>query len=372
MQKIKILHVMPVFRTGGAEKLVLQYAQTFDKKVYEFHVACCVEDGELRSEFERAGVEVCVASRKTDGGKSGVYKKIEKYIEETKPDIIHTHLFGADMIGYKIKKKYGHAIQWISTLHNVEVDTSYAMKLVWKKILKYTDKVVVVSETVGTFASRRFKINSDKFALIPNGIEVKQWLPISELQLFSKEKLRIGTVGRLWEQKGHVYLLRALPLLTQFSYELHIFGDGPLKKKLMDEAEKLGCAEAIIWHGVTTDMAAALKDIDIVVQPSLWEGQSLVIMEAMAAARVVIATPAAGEGLILDTENGYIVPSKNPEALAEKIRFVRGHQKEAQDVVKNARASAKKYFDISKNIEALSGLYQNLVVPYTDNNTTEV
>ncbi len=362
MAKIKILHVIPIFATGGAERLVLHYATFFPKDRYEIHVATCVEDGELREKFEALGfVHVYVGSRTRDRGRLGAYKKLRNYVEKIKPDIIHTHLISADLFGFFMKRKYKNQIQWVSTMHNVESATSAGRQLLWKIILKRADRVISVSERVEEFTLRQFKVSKEKSIVLRNGVDTRIWLTVPMRGLFGQPTLRLATVGRLWEQKGHIYLLRALPALKDINYELHIFGDGPLRAALEAEALKLGVSDHIIWHGITTDIPLQIKNIDVVVQPSLWEGLSLVVMEMMAAGRVVITTPAAGDELLQHDTNGFIVPAKNPEALAEKIRFIFEKKAELIQVGKEAREYARHNFDILNNVTGLQKIYQQLL-----------
>ncbi|MBI2436500.1 MAG: glycosyltransferase family 4 protein [Candidatus Magasanikbacteria bacterium] len=360
-KKTKILHIIPIFATGGAEKLVLQYAKMFDPKKYEVHVASCVEDGELRTEFEKlAHVHIFVGSRTADGGRRAVYARLEKYVEEIKPDIIHTHMLSADWAGFVFRRKYGKNIKWVSTMHNVETATSWWRQMLWKYILKRADKVISVSQKVEDFVLDNFGIQRNKSVVLQNGIELTKWIKVSTDGLFSKKKLRIACVGRFWEQKGHIYLLQACALLGDLEYELHLFGGGPLEENLKKEAQRLGIQQNVVWHGMVSDVERYMADIDIVAQPSLWEGLSLVVMEVMAAGRPVIATPVAGAELIDDTKNGYIVPAKNPQALAEKIHYVSQHREEALRVALPARTYATSHFDIVQNVQSLEGIYSQL------------
>ena len=361
MSKIKILHVIPVFATGGAERLVLEYAKFFDPEKYEIHVASCVDDGELRQKFEALkNVRVMVCKR-SEGGRMVRYKKLANYVSEIKPDIIHTHLISADLFGYGIKRKYKDQIKWVSTMHNVESATSTWRQMLWKFILPKSDRVISVSERVEEFTLDTFKISKEKSIVLRNGIESDKWLTIPMAGLLKDQTIRIASIGRLWEQKGHTYLLQALPLLQDIPYEVHMFGDGPLRDKLETEARIQGVAEKVIWHGVQSDIPRYMRNIDIVVQPSLWEGLSLVVMEMMAAGRVVITTPAGGDELIQDGITGYVIPYKNPHAIAEKIREVSEDKKTAIQCGRAARVYAKEQFDISKNIYELEKIYTNLL-----------
>lgn len=359
-KKIKILHVIPIFATGGAERLVLQYAKLFDKETYEIFVASCVDDGELRKKFEELkNISVYIGSRR-EGGRIRAYQKLAEYVAHIQPDIIHTHLLSADLFGYLMKKRYGNRIRWITTMHNIELATSLWRQLLWKFILKKAEKVISVSERVEKFTHDIFHIKKDRSVVSRNGVETEQWLRVPVRMIGRDKTLHLASVGRLWEQKGHVFLLQALALINDIPTVLHIFGDGPLRKKLQAEAHHLGIEGRVIWHGIQGDMPQNIKDIDIVVQASLWEGLSLVVMEMMAAGKIVITTPAGGDELIDNGHTGFIVPVKNSSALAEKIRFVYENKKNMDKIARAARAYAQENFDISKNIHELEKIYTNI------------
>jgi len=360
--KIKILHIIPVFATGGAERLVLQYAQLLDHTKFEIHVASCVEDGPLRSTFDDTkDIHVFVGSREKDGGRRAVYKKLETYAVSLKPDVVHTHMLSADFFGYKLKKKLGKHIRWVSTMHNVETATSFLRQVLWKYILKKADRVIAVSENVARFTRKTFHVSDKKLITIKNGVVIDVWkdLPIKKLLKTKNHVLQIASVGRLWEQKGHVYLLRALSLLQE-KYTLHLFGDGPLKKSLQQEAKKLGIFDHVKWHGVVSDVPKNISNMDIIVQPSLWEGLSLVVMEMMAAGKPVVTTPAGGDELIQHKKTGYIVPFRDPQALADAITYINAHPNEVNMLTTDARLYALHHFDIQQNIQSVTELYQTL------------
>lgn len=359
-KKITILHVIPMFATGGAERLVLHYARLFDPKKYTVHVATCVDDGELKEKFEQLShVHLFVTSRKTVG-RIQAYRRLANYVEEIKPDIIHTHMLSADLFGWMIKKKYGKNIVWISTMHNNEEATPWLRKQIWRRLLPSANRIISVSKLVQTFTEDKFHIKKNISTLLYNGVDISSWIDIPTEDLLSHKKLQIASVGRMWTQKGHEYLLRALPLLKdkKIDFELHLFGDGPLRHSLEQLAHTLGVYDSIVWHGITQDVPLYIAHVDVAVQPSLWEGLSLVVMEMMAAGRVVVTTPSGGGELIQDKKTGYIIPVKNPHTIAGAIQHIVSDKKYAIEIAQKARTYAKINFDIKNNVLGLQKIYE--------------
>lgn len=350
----KVLHLFPRFATGGAERLVLQYADFLNRQNFEIAAGSTVEDGELRFEFVKSGIELFVGSRKKQGGRWGVWRECEKFVRAWQPDIIHTHLLGADLFGYFLKKRFGS--KWIVTLHNLEQRTSFPRRLIWKFILRKADKIIAVSQKVYIYSKQEFNLSEEQLILIPNGIILEPWSAVPDLNL-SGEKLRIAAIGRLVEQKGHKYLLSALGR-ADFSWELHIFGEGCLEKQLKQQAVALKIADKIVWHGVVADISTALKNIDVVIQPSLWEGLSLTVMEAMAAGRLVIVSKPAGEDLIKNRQTGLLFNVEDVNGLVEAIKWVMADKNRAKIIANAGRQYAVDNFGLEKNVEKMKQVYK--------------
>lgn len=355
-----IVHIIPRFTTGGAEKLVLQYARLLDAKKFKVHVVSTVDGGELVSAFEKTGIPVFVASRAVHGGRRGAYKALKSYLEDVQPDLIHSHLFGGDLIAWFLSKAL--SCTWVSTTHNIKAQESLLRRMVWKQIMKRVNKVIAVSAQVDDFIKKSLKIKDAKRTTILNGVEVARWTTVSQTKMFSQKTLKLGTVGRLEKQKGHTHLLDALAALpAEISWTLDIYGDGSLKDSLQHQAQALGIARDIAWHGVVKDMSQHYGSFDIAIQASLWEGLSLVVMEAMAAGRLVLATPVAGGELIEDGENGIIMKKAHSIAIREAIERVFADKKVAKQMAVAARKKAKKQFDLIHNIKAVEALYEELL-----------
>lgn len=353
---MKILHLIPRFTAGGAENLVLAYAKHLSESGVKVVVGSVVGGGELEEKFRENGIEIVV------GKNRGIINFCRNYTRLRqcyggRVEIIHSHVFSADVMGFLLARKL--KIKWVSTQHNVEAGAPIWRKLVWKKILRSADKVIAVSDSVYNFCLNEWRLPKDKVVLIKNGIELEQWLAVSEAELLAAPQLRLATIGRLEKQKGHEILLRALAQL-KIDWHLDVFGDGSLFEELRSLSRKLGIEKKIAWRGVVLNMPSELSKIDIVVQPSLWEGMSLVVMEAMASGRVVIASEPAAAGLIENNKTGIVAPVGAEQALVDALLRAWQDKDASRKMARAARDYAVDNFSIQNNLNAVADLYAKI------------
>ena len=356
MKRAAVLHLIPRFSTGGAERLVLAYAKDAKKRGRPVCVASVRGGGELLDAFAEADIPT-MYDKKTLFGTIKHTGKLWQYVRAHEQLIIHSHVFSADTVGYLLSHA-SKRVTWISTQHNVARESGAFRRAILAWILRRANRIIAVSTQVEKSCERSLCLQSEKILLIENGIPLAPWLNVSPAPQMHKP-IQLATIGRLSAQKGHIVLFEALAKLTEREWKLHLYGDGPLHNALAIKAEQFNIADHIVWHGVQADMPKMLATIDVVVQPSLWEGRSLVMMETMAAERIVIATsPAANE--ILTDDMGYVVPPQDAEALADAIHQVLTKPEDAQDRASDARAYAAAHFDQQDSLDAIDELYDTI------------
>lgn len=357
-KKVKILYIMPRLVAGGAEKMVLYYARLLNPEKFEVAVASTVDEGALRPLFEAAKIKLFVGLSRSDG-RFAVARKLRIFARDFQPDIIHTHLLGGDIFGYLFKAFWRPSALWISTQHNVEFRTPWFRRWIWKGILRRADKVIAVADKVERYDRKYFKLSQKSLAVLKNGIETSLLSSIKR-PIGETKPWQLGIVGRLEKQKGHIFLFKALAKVKEIDWQLNIFGDGTEKDALLELAEEEGIADYIVWHGVVSDPVKIYSSIDILIQPSLWEGLSLVIMEAMAAGRAIIASEPAGEELIKNKLTGLLVAPGDTEIIITALNYALSHPEEIRTMASAARSEALKHFDIVTNVGALEKIYESL------------
>lgn len=339
--------------------MALNYAKFLDKNKFEVITASCVEGGELEKDFATAGAPVWVGSRRKMFGRLGVWYALAKFTKEQRPDILHTHLFGADLVAWILKKVFRIKFYWVVTVHNRERGFGWWRMHVWKMILRSADKIIAVSAATGEYVHEYLDVSAHKMTVINNGIDLSPWLNVPAVSE-SSVTLRLAVVGRLTKQKGQEFLWRALANLKH-PWQLGVFGTGEDEKKLNQLAQKLNIADKIIWHGLIVDWSRELADVNVVVAPALWEGLSLVVMESMTAGKAVVASLEAGQGLIENNITGLLVRPGSVGDLFGALESLSVDHKKIKLLGNNARAYAKKYFDIKQNTLAVEKVYWQIL-----------
>jgi len=315
---------------GGLQQVVVNICRTIDREHFDVSVLCLRELGEFTHEIESLGIRVLFLPQDPDRTDYFSFLKVANILRQEKIDIIHTHntqpfvdgTIGALMSGVKTIVHTDHARDF--------PDKKRYMFAEWLMSL-FAYKIVGVSDHTSKNLIKYEKISRRKIVTIPNGIDETKF-DISIDKKKKKEDLGISKNGhviglcvRLTEQKGITYLLKAMPDVVKVMPDitLIIAGDGPLKKDLEKESDLLGVSDNVLLIGPRLDVSEILKLFDLYVLPSLWEGFPMVLLEAMAAKCPILATDVGGNpSAIVSGENGVLVPSRSPKALAEQIIYL--------------------------------------------------
>jgi glycosyltransferase involved in cell wall biosynthesis len=194
-------------------------------------------------------------------------------------------------------------------------------RVAWRAIhrvaRRFVDHVTFVTDEARAAFEAAHGASEQRHVVIENGVVVAPVAPPRS----PPARLRIGSVGRLVELKGHRFLLDAITGLAaseRARVELHLFGDGPERERLADQARSVGAT--VVFHGMVVDRERIYSAIDVLAMPSRTEGQSMAILEAMARGMPVIATRVGGNvQLVRDGETGLLVPPGDPTALGGAI-----------------------------------------------------
>lgn len=358
IKPIKIVYAITALTRGGAERFLVDLLKNLDKEKFDPRVITIVGGGELEEEIRKINIPLKIFYKKTKLG-LGVIWQIYKYLKKEKPLIFHSQLFGGDTWG-RIAAILVRVPIIITTEQNVNLDEGFFKKLVKRILGWFTNKVVVISSAVKDYSIKKDGIALKKIEIIYNGVEIEKFLWL-EPKFFQNDPPLLGVIARLEPQKGHEYLFKALEKIKDTPWKLLVVGDGSLRKGLIELRNKLDLQKRIEFTGVRSDVSEILKQIDVFVLPSVWEGLGIVVLEAALSVRPIIASATGGIPEIIENgRSGWLVKSKDINQLSKSIQEVLSNKEEAQRRALQAQQDVKIKFDIKNIVNQYEKLYENI------------
>ncbi|MFH1426543.1 MAG: glycosyltransferase family 4 protein [Candidatus Kerfeldbacteria bacterium] len=314
----RIVHIIDSLEIGGAEWIMAELATGMDRSVFDVEVICLTQPKSrvIMEYLKKGGVPVRIIEKKNKLG-IGMFEHLTDLLQKEHPEIVHTHLFAADVWG-GMAASSAHVPVIISTEHGVNKDFGWMKNRLKCWVNGKRDAIVAVSESVRAYALDACSTNTpDKVKLIPNGINMKRFY--REARKRPAKTPVIAVVGRLEPVKGHAELLAALPKVKN-DYRLRIVGSGSLREKLEQQVADLGLQGRVTFENAREDVEQVYAEADIVAVPSWWEGLGLVAIEALASGCAVLASNVEGlHDVVHDEETGLLVDMNDPDAVASKL-----------------------------------------------------
>ena len=361
-KKIKVLEVIDSLGSGGAESLLKNFVLEAKKnKLFDIEIATLYSKAIFKEEIEDAGISVWTLGLTYKYDLRGITKLV-KLMKERKYDIIHVHLFPADIFTALASLFLPKDIVWIFTEH---VDYNRRRSYKFCKILdgftysRYS-KIICVSKQVELASLNWIPSNKGKTKVISNAIPIPKFLNSCPVKTYD-----ILFVGRLVREKGIDILLKTIKILkNEYSRNLKIVivGEGELKENLNNLTAELGVNKEVKFLGVRKDINELMASSKIFVLPSRWEGFGMVIIEAMSNMLPVIAANVGDiPELIENGKDGISVPPENPKALARAINSLLENEELRKKLSKAAYKKVKKEFSIKNYSVHMLDLYRSLI-----------
>jgi sugar transferase (PEP-CTERM/EpsH1 system associated) len=371
-----IIHIVFRLDVGGLENGLVNLLNNMPKDYYRNAVICMEEATEFQYRIRDGGIPV-YALHKKKGKDFGAYLRLWKLIKKLRPDIVHTRNLGtldalvpAALAGVKYRIHGEHG--WNVT---DSYGASWKYQLLRRACHPFVTMYVPLSKEIEQWLHNDVGIACNKLFRIRNGVDAELFhpsngdrvpLPINEFA--PDDSYVIGTVGRLETVKDQLTLVRAFLHLRDISkceqrkLRLVIIGDGSLKPELEGLLRKEN-AEDVTWMpGARNDVAQLLHGLDVFVLPSLREGISNTILEAMASGLPVIATNTGGNPeLIIDGSTGFLVPPTDHLMMADALKKYLKEPKLAKQHGRAARNRIEKEFSLDVMVDKYLQLYKTVL-----------
>lgn len=337
----RVLFLTDSLRMGGIEQLVVRWSRARVAEGYSVEAAVLHPGGDLENDLRAMGVPVH-ALDKRPGLDWSVAKRLRLLARERRIDVIHTNDYAPWL--YAVLSALGTRVRIVHTEH-ANVEGALWRRYLLEKILSLrTGSLAAVSESVRQVMIRRAHIPSSKIIVIPNGVDTVEFRNDPNRRARARRTLNLmetdcvfGAVGRLVPVKNHEALITAFAALLEKmpTARLVIIGDGPLREALQACIDRLGVSGRVVLAGQRSDIADLLCAFDVYVLPSLSEGMSVSLLEAMASNLPTVATAVGGNReLVRSGDTGLLVP------LGDKDALVRGLLALGSDPHERARQGA--------------------------------
>lgn len=366
LKQLRICFIITGLGGGGAEKQLCDLAEMMSNAGHIINIISISGNSKVIPKY----IKGKIFEMKTSKNIISIIKctiDICRLINKLKPDIVHSHMYHANIISRFAALLTGKKKYLICTAHSKNEGG-------WLRMLSYriTDPLCCLTTNVSSEALDEFIKNGafkdNKSKRVHNGIDETKFFSSKELRnkyrtdfgCNENEKL-ILTIGRLVEAKDHQNLLKALPLLHYKNYKLVIVGEGELYEETTSLIKELNLQEKVFLAGYRNDIVGIINSCDLFVLSSRWEGFGLVVAEAMLCEKVVVATDSGGVREVVN-DSKQLVPRANHISLAKNIDDMLSlSEDEIKELGRRNREYIKENFSLKKIAEEWENLYINVI-----------
>lgn len=353
---------------GGAEQVLLTLLAGLDRCRWQPVLVHHPHPGiaPLVERARRLGVEIWAVPPVEGRGRVSWLLSFVRDLKAKRPAVFHAHLYWTLACTYGLfAAVLARVPAVVATQHAFGEIGSRRSKMVQRLVFFGADRFIAVSHHMASQLRQACGFSDHKVQVIHNGIPLgpfhcKVSIPLRDSLTRKREIPVILSVGRLSKEKGHRYLLEAVAMAPKALFVLA--GDGPERASLEAQARALGVADRVTFLGHRDDIPDLLASCDLFVLPSLFEGFSLSILEAMAAGRPVIASAVGGaDEVIVNGETGLLVPQADPPVLARAIRRVLSDPALAQQLAAAGKARVHREFSAETMVQRTTRVYDELL-----------
>jgi glycosyltransferase involved in cell wall biosynthesis len=329
---------------------------------------------ELHPWLERARERGLEAEQLEDGGPFSLdlARRVARRVQGRGADVLHTHDYKSNILGGLAARRPDRSVPWVATVH-LHTGTSRRLRLyraIDLFLLRLADRVVTVSRDQSRMLLAR-GLDERRVVLVPNVIDVARISAEADDPLAVRARLGlapdapvISLVGRLSPQKGIDDFLIAAQVVHTFRPQTRflVAGQGPLRQALEAQARTLGLEEVLRFLGYRADVPSLLAASDLVALPSRQEGLPVVLLEAMALSRPVVASRVGGvPDVVRDGETGLLIPPRSPDKLAERLLALLDNPEQAGRLGDAARRHVSLHCSPNHAARRLASLYHTIL-----------
>lgn len=370
----RVLHIVHRFDTGGLENGLANLINHMPGDAYRHAVLALTEVTDFRRRVQRDDVEF-IALGKPPGHGFKVYPRLWRLLRQMKPQVVHTRNLGP--LEMQVAAALAAVPLRVHGEHGRELDdldgSNRHLQRVRRLYSPFVHRWVALSRDLESYLAGRVGVPGRRIAQIYNGVDAERFhpapggpAPLDGCPFTAADHWLVGTVGRMQSVKHQTLLahafVRALeraPALRE-RLRLVMVGDGPLRAEVLALLQQAGVADLAWLPGERHDVPAVMRALQCFVLPSLAEGISNTILEAMASGLPVVATRVGGNAeLVDDGRTGWVVPSDDVEAMAGRMVALAQDPEAAARMGRAGRADVEARFSMQAMVGAYRRLYDS-------------
>jgi glycosyltransferase involved in cell wall biosynthesis len=323
---------------GGAERVIANLAKYLDPTRFNVTICHLKEEGAVGAELKGQGYSVVGVPARREGIQRYLsFRALAKLLDTYRIELVHTHTTYALTDSSFCRVLGLSAVRLIHTFHFGNYpNLPLKYRMMERLASRVPDRLVAVGQEQLGSISAAYGLPTSRLHCIVNGVEAVDPRPDQEwsMRLREDDSVIIGTICTFIEQKGLPDLVRVAQALKMRNARARfvVVGDGPLRAEIERQCQSYGLEEYLLFAGWKPNAAVSMMPLfDIFYQPSLWEAMSMVVLEAMAAGKPVVATDVGDNGhVVLHGETGYVVSPRDIDGMVMALQSLIGsveHQK---------------------------------------------
>jgi sugar transferase (PEP-CTERM/EpsH1 system associated) len=374
-----IAHVVHRLDMGGLENGLVNLLDALPHDRYQHAIICLTRASEFAERLRRTDVEV-IALDKRPGHDAAMYARLWRTLRRVRPDVLHTRNSGAlECLPVAFAAGVRRRVHGLHGWDMDDLDGSSRKHRMRQRLARpFVTRYVCVSRELAGWLAAAAGVSPGRITQIYNGVDTARFQAAGaarERQLMphgfaTADALIVGAVGRMEAVKDPLTLVKAFVTLARrmpggaARLRLVYVGDGSLRRSALELLHQEGMSKLAWLPGARNDVPALLRSFDVFVLPSLNEGISNTILEAMATALPIVATRVGGNPeLVVDNSTGLLVPAAQPVQLSAALARYAGDPALGPRHGSAGRARVERHFSLRAMVAGYRDLYDSLLGP---------
>jgi glycosyltransferase involved in cell wall biosynthesis len=354
---------------GGAEVQVLALADRLRARGHETIIISLIPAGPLDAEAKKLGIPTHSLGMRPGIPDPRALLRLARELRAWRPDILHSHMVHANLLA-RLVRPLTRVPVLICTVHNMDEGGAIRMGA-YRLTNRLADLTTIISHAAAERFVRIGAIPRDRLRVLPNGVDTSRFRPRPELRGALRKELGVGdeflwlAVGRFEPAKDYPNLLSAFADVVAHRPRavLALAGRGMLQEAMERKAESLGIKGQVRFLGLRRDVPELMSAADAYVMSSAWEGLPMVLLEAASSGLPIVATDVGGNReVVVDGENGLLVPARDAAALGLAMRRAMGTSSAGlQTMGERGRARALERYSLARVVDTWETTYRELL-----------